>query len=153
MTNLRWQKTRKKMLLTWLVYFPPITLLFYNGIPEFMRKSLMLTLIFAQTTQNSWNFVVRKSSLLKKWQTSAIIWEISYSNLDTGRYGPKSGVSRIIRESRQHAWWENCLSFFEGNVRRSPGLLIEPEYYGPITDYRCLELKTYVLPISAGWET
>jgi len=29
----------------------------------------------------------------------AIIREISDSNPETGRYGPKSGVSRIIRES------------------------------------------------------
>ena len=35
----------------------------------------------AQTTQNSWNFIVGKSSLLKKWQISAIIREISNSNL------------------------------------------------------------------------
>ena len=27
----------------------------------------------AQTTQNSWNFIVGKSSLLKKWYTSVII--------------------------------------------------------------------------------
>ena len=56
-----------------------------------------------QTTQKSWKFIVGKSSLLKKWQTSAIIREILYSiNLETGRYGPKSGVSRIFRESWQH---------------------------------------------------
>ena len=39
---------------------------------------------------------------MKNWQTSAIIWEISYTNLETRRYGPKSGVSRIIQESLQH---------------------------------------------------
>ena len=37
----------------------------------------------AQTMQNSSNFIVRKSSVLKKWQTSVIICEISYSNLET----------------------------------------------------------------------
>ena len=51
----------------------------------------------AQTTQNSWNFIVGRSSLQKKWQTSGIIREISDSNLETGRYGPKfvslSGLS------------------------------------------------------------
>ena len=31
--------------------------------------------------------------------TLAIIREISDSNLETGRYGPKTGVSQIIRES------------------------------------------------------
>ena len=43
--------------------------------------------------QNSWNFIVGRSSLLKKWQTSVIIREISDSNLETGRYGPKFVVS------------------------------------------------------------
>ena len=38
-------------------------------------------------------------SLLKKRQTSAIIGEISNSDLETGKNGPKSGVSR---ESWQH---------------------------------------------------
>ena len=45
--------------------------------------------------------MVRKSSL-QEIATWAIIREISDSNLETGRYGPKSGVSRIIRESGQH---------------------------------------------------
>ena len=31
-----------------------------------------------------------KSRVYRKWQTLAIIREISYSNLETGRYGPKS---------------------------------------------------------------
>ena len=35
----------------------------------------------------------------KNEQTSAIIQEISVSNLETGRYSPKSGVSHIIQES------------------------------------------------------
>ena len=34
-----------------------------------------------------------------KWQTEAIIAEISYSNLETVRYSPKSEVSQIKRES------------------------------------------------------
>ena len=40
------------------------------------------------------NFMVWKSSL-QKITTMAIIWEISDSNLETGRYRPKSAVSRI----------------------------------------------------------
>ena len=39
---------------------------------------------------------------LQEIATLAIIREISDSNLETGRYGPKSGVSRIIRQSWQH---------------------------------------------------
>ena len=45
--------------------------------------------------------MIGKSSL-QKVTALAIIWEISDSNLETGRYGPKSGVSQIIWESRQH---------------------------------------------------
>ena len=40
-----------------------------------------------------------ESRIYKKWQTLAITWEISDSNLETGRNGSKSGVSQIIRES------------------------------------------------------
>ena len=43
--------------------------------------------------------MVGQLSLLKKWQTLVIIREISYSNLETRRYGPKSGVSWNIQES------------------------------------------------------
>ena len=39
------------------------------------------------------------SRIYKQWKTSAIIWEISDSNMETGRNGSKSGISRIIRES------------------------------------------------------
>ena len=42
--------------------------------------------------------MVGKSSL-QEIATLAIIQEISDSNLETGRYSPKSGVSRIGRES------------------------------------------------------
>ena len=57
----------------------------------------------SQTIQNIWNFVVGKSSL-QEIATLKIIREISDSNLGTRRYGPKSGVSRIIWASWQH--WE-----------------------------------------------
>ena len=53
--------------------------------------------------QNIWNFMVGKSSL-QEIATLAIIREISDSNLETGRYGPKSGLSRIIQES-----WQYCI--------------------------------------------
>ena len=52
-----------------------------------------IIIIIIIITQNSWNFIVGRSSLLKKWQTSVIIREISDSNLETGRYGPKFVVS------------------------------------------------------------
>ena len=59
--------------------------------------------------QNIWNFMVGKSSL-QEIATLAIIREISDSNLETGRYGPKSGVSWIIRESWQHWRTENSVA-------------------------------------------
>ena len=40
-----------------------------------------------------------ESRVYKKWQTSTVIWEISDSNSETRRYGPKSEVSQIIQES------------------------------------------------------
>ena len=40
-----------------------------------------------------------ESRIYKKWQTLAIIREISDSKLETRRNGSKSGVSRIIWES------------------------------------------------------
>ena len=58
----------------------------------------MLTV--AQTTQNIWKVTVGKSSLPEA-ATLAIIQEISDSDLETGRYGPKSGVFRVIWESWQ----------------------------------------------------
>ena len=39
---------------------------------------------------------------VREMRILAIIREISDSILETRRYGPKSGVSRIIQESRQH---------------------------------------------------
>ena len=68
----------------------------------------MLTV--AQTTQNIWNFMVRKSSL-QQIATLALIREISDSNIETRKYGPKSGVSWIIRKS-----WQQCLLDFEEDL-------------------------------------
>ena len=56
-------------------------------------KIAQTIIIIIIITQNSWNFIVGRSSLLEKWQTSVIIREISDSNLETGRYGPKFVVS------------------------------------------------------------
>ena len=52
----------------------------------------------AQTTQNISNFMVGKSSL-QEITSLAIIRKISDSNLESGRYSSKSGVSPIIWES------------------------------------------------------
>ena len=49
--------------------------------------------------QRNFEISLSESRFYKKLQTSAIIREISASNLETGRKGSKSGVSWIIRES------------------------------------------------------
>ena len=75
---------------------------------RFLRKSLMLT---AKTTQSIWNILLLESQVYKKWQSSVIILEISDSNLESGRYGPKSGFSRIIWES-----WQPCFCLRPWNM-------------------------------------
>ena len=79
--------------------------LYFNGIPEFVGKRLMLT-VNKLKQPKIFKISLSESRIYKKWQTSAIIREISDSNLDTGRNGLKSGVSRIIRES-----WRPCNKF------------------------------------------
>ena len=70
--------------------------------------NVMLTV--TQTRQNIWHFMVVKSSP-QEIATLVIIREISDSNLETVRYGPKSGVSQIIQESWQRRWSQRCLNF------------------------------------------
>ena len=76
--------------------------IYYNGMQDFVRETFNVNIKIAQRVQNIWNFaceqgiwnfIVGKSSLQKKCQTSVIIQEISYSNLETRRYGSKSGIS------------------------------------------------------------
>ena len=93
----------------------------------------MLTV--AQTTQNIWNFMVRKSSL-PEIAALAIIWEISDSNLETGRYGPKSGVSRIIRESWQH--WYSAIKVTDMVKNQSTPKILWPN----------IDLQKILCPIS-----
>ena len=58
-----------------------------QGIPEFMRKCSMLTV--KQLKQRKiFEISLSESRVYKKWQTLAIIQEISDSNLETGRYSP-----------------------------------------------------------------
>ena len=59
--------------------------------------------------QRIWNFMVRKSNV-QEIAILTIIWEILDSNLETGRYGPKSGISRIILESWKHLCVELILN-------------------------------------------
>ena len=71
---------------------------YYNGIPEFVKKRSMLTEKYLKQ-RKIFEISLSENRIYKKWQTSAIIREISDSNLETGRNGLKSGVSRIIWES------------------------------------------------------
>ena len=50
--------------MTWLAYFPPITLLSWHtgGVYE---ETLNVNIKTAQTMQKSWKFIVGKSSLLR----------------------------------------------------------------------------------------
>lgn len=72
----------------WLIGLLPTNpiklLLYYNGIPEIMMRHFDVN--------------IKQCKILKNWQTSAIIGEISYmySNLETGRYSPKSEVSWML---------------------------------------------------------
>ena len=50
-------------------------------------------------TQPTFEISLTESPTYKKLQTSALIREISDSNLETGRSVSKSGISRTIRES------------------------------------------------------
>ena len=84
---------------------PPITLLlkYYNGILCFLRKRSMIKVKIAQTMQNILNFIDRKS------------------NLETGRNGSKSGVSRIIRESWLHWSYVDLRHTCNMNCTYKPG--------------------------------
>ena len=106
------------------MYFPAITLLSWHTRAVY-EQMFDVNIKIAQTTQKRWKFKVGKLILLKKWQTSAIIWEISYSNLETGRYAPKSGVSQVIRESWQLCFCDSFLMEKE-KARGSTGIILKP---------------------------
>ena len=65
--------------------------------------------------------MVGQSSLQLKWQTLVNIWEISYSNLETGRYGPKSGVCQIIRKTCQYCVLVWSLPLWQQQAQHKPG--------------------------------
>ena len=97
------------------------------------EKMLDVNSKIAQTTQNIWNFIVKKSTLQENG-TSVIIREIPDSNLETGRCGPKSGVFRIFWENWQHWYW--CIVNFTVMVKFftnkcSSSLFISGNFYFP----------------------
>ena len=65
---------------------PTIAYNYYNDIPEFVRKRLVLTVkqLKQRNAKYLETFHLSESRFFKKWQTTAIIQEISDSNLETG---------------------------------------------------------------------
>ena len=92
-----------------LASFPPVTLLpglwWHNRVYEEMFDT---NCTIAQTMQNIWNFIISGKVSLREMANfgNNIIRAISDSNLQTGIYSPKCGVSWIIWESWQH-WNDN----------------------------------------------
>ena len=115
-TNLWWQKMQEKDVVgnvtsDLIALLPTNYIIAYITIwhTQVYEKTLDVNSKIAQTMQNIWNFIVKKSTLQENG-TSVIIREIPDSNLETGRCGPKSGVSRISWESWQHWYW--CIMNF-----------------------------------------
>ena len=83
-----------------------------------------------------------------KWQTEAIIVEISYSNLETVRYSPKSEVSQIIRESWQHCCLPNSFPKFFYVVWKKCLVEIfvwcQVGFFGPLLKISLLKLSSFV---------
>ena len=116
-TNWQWHKMHKTMLvalqqLTWLVYFPPLRLLYITLAYHEFRKRFMLILIkIAQTMQNTWHFIVGKSSLYwrngKLWRLSGrfytLIWRpgdtvqnLEYSPRLSGRIDSSASLRMLL---------------------------------------------------------
>lgn len=108
------QNAQKKLfafqhLTCWLACFPPVTLLpglwWHNRVYEEMFD---VNCTIAQPMQNIWKFIISGKVSLQEMANfgNNIIRAISDSNLQTGIYSPKCGVSWIIWESWQH-WNDN----------------------------------------------
>ena len=96
------QNTRRRC--CWHCNIWPITLLLILKLhTRVCEETFNVNIKIVQTMQNIWNFIVQKASLQEMANFQWLyIREMSYSNLETRRYGPKPGVSQIIRESWQH---------------------------------------------------
>ena len=80
-----------------------IAWLYYNGIPEFLRKRSM----FGSSNNAKYlKFHLQKVESTRNGKLRRLS-ERFHSNLETRRHGSKSGVSRISRESRQPCSWNN----------------------------------------------
>ena len=94
-------------LITWYIYYRTIKGIAKCSLSKCQSNDSHIT--FNIWLANISNFVVGKSSL-QEIVPLAILLEISDSNLETGRYGQKSGASQFILESWQHCV-QSCSSF------------------------------------------
>ena len=100
-----------------VVTFYPIGLLPTKYIITIIKLQIMAYRSLWENDAKELKFLILSESQVNwnediKWQTEEIIAEISYSNLETVRYSPKSEVSQIIRESWQHCCLPNSFSKF-----------------------------------------
>ena len=107
------------------IVFDPIGLLTTNHIIAYITmagvyaETFDVNIKILQTMQNSWHFIVRKLSPLKKWQTLVIIQEISYSNWRTGEMVQNLESLWIILESWQLCESDICLLLHSTNNKPS----------------------------------
>ena len=94
----------------------------------------MLTLTYFKQ-RKKFEISLSESRVYKKWQTSAIIREVSGSHVETGRNGPKSGVSKL------------CTNLFGHNLLTEiKGLCMVREH--PTLTYSTIVFNSYVCRVS-----
>ena len=84
----------------------PISLLYYNGIPQLMRKSSMLTLKYPKQCKIVEIFLMESQSYWKNGKLRRSSGRFLFSYLERGKYDPKSGDPRIIGrvDSTSQGW-------------------------------------------------
>lgn len=80
----------------------PVRLLCYKGMPELMRKSSMLTLKELQQCKVVEILLSESQVYWRNAKLQRSSGRFLFSNLQTGRYDLKSGVSWVLWESWQH---------------------------------------------------
>ena len=99
----------------------PIRLLYYKGMPELMKKSSMLTLKELQQCKVVEILLSKSRVYWRNANLQHLSGRFLFSNLETGRYNLKSGVSRVLWESWQSAlrWTSMWISQFRAQLERS----------------------------------
>ena len=136
-----------------VVTFYPIGLLPTKYIITIIKLQIMAYRSLWENDAKELKFLILSESRVNwnediKWQTEEIIAEISYSNLETVRYSPKSEVSQIIRESWQHCCLPNSFSKFFYVVWKKCLVEIfvwcEVGFFGPLLKISLLKLSSFV---------